>query len=86
MIKMNLHEIMERFNTTPTQIKITEIDTRLNFIKKQFQLLNAEKDNLNKKRNRFIDKVNEEGNKVADSLDKECPEWRMIMVNELNKK
>jgi hypothetical protein len=81
---MNLQQIMERFNTTPTQIKVNEIDERLNFIKLQFQLLNAEKDKLNKKKYKLLDAVNKEGDKVADDLDVEFPEWRMVLVNGLN--
>lgn len=81
---MDLNEIMHRFDSSPAQIKINEIDKRLKFIKQQFELLNGEKNKLHKKRYNLIDAANKEGDTVANKLDKECPEWRMIIVNELN--
>lgn len=81
---MTYEEINERFNSTPSAIKAKEIDAKLNFINQQFMLLNAEKNKLHKKRYGLSNAVEDEGNKVADQLDIECPEWRMILVKGLN--
>lgn len=82
---MTKQDIMERFDSTPTQIKINSLLNEAKQLDDLSRKLSSEACFIKNEANKLINKANEEGNKVADDLDKEYPEWRITLVNELRK-
>lgn len=76
---MTREEILARFNT-PSQIKVDEIQSEIKKTKLIIKQLEEKINKLHKKSNEYWDKVNSEGNTAANKLDKDFPDWRMILI------
>lgn len=76
---MTRDEIMARFDNTPAQ---KEVNSR----RLENELLMRKVKSNEKRINSLISLVEAEGNKVANQLDKDFPNWRMVLVNEVRNK
>lgn len=74
---MTPDEINERFNNVPSASELSKVGAELKEVSKKYNRLHRRHQKL------AID-VGKEQDKVADKLDKEFPEWRIVIRNAYN--
>ena len=76
---MTFEEITKRFNDCPSAMEVAEIEREKDVLLKRY---NA----LSKQQRKLHDSLEIEEDGVADELDKECEDWRIVLANGNRKK
>lgn len=77
---MTIDEIMARFNEAPIQKQVDSQRLKAKELRVIARQLENEAKVLDKLADGYTERLDIEGNKIADQLDKEYPDWRLVIV------
>lgn len=77
---MTIDEIMARFNEAPIQKQVDSQRLKAKELRVIARQLENEAKVLDKLADGYTERLDIEGNKIADQLDKEYPDWRLVLL------